>query len=265
MSANVPVSSVSAPPEKPDWVEMSEGIFNLDDVVTEDGKPLENIFVERQQRLLVDPLEVSWEVPALPPGNATGGEAPGTSLVLANVGVFFQAGESPLVPDVMVSLGVRAGEDLTRKENRSYFIWVMGKPPDLALEIVSDHRGDELSYKKNQYARIRVLYYVVFDPQEWLEFGVLKSFKLVDGVYQEQEKHWFPTLNLGLTHWEGTYQNVTARYLRWCNEKGVVLPTGQEVAALVGKQLEQTAQQLDLERQRRERLEQRLRELGVEP
>src|SRR5688500_16714390 len=114
-----------------------EDIPNLDHIVTEDEIPVDNIFVEKQQRLLAEALYTSW------PGPRDGR----SFLALANVGMFYALHEQPLVPDVMLSLGVRAGADLSKKENRSYFIWVMGKHPDVVIEIVSDRYGEEDSRK----------------------------------------------------------------------------------------------------------------------
>ena len=67
------------------------------------GEPVENIFAEKQYRLLTEPLYSSWPGP---------GEGKGPFLVLANVGLFYAAKEPPLVPDVMLSLGVQLGDGL---------------------------------------------------------------------------------------------------------------------------------------------------------
>src|SRR5262249_51710880 len=89
---------------------------NLDDLVIEDGRPVESIFMERQQRLLTEPLYTSWEGP---------GEGR-PFLALANVGLFYAGKEPPLVPDVLLAVDVRLGDDVWERENRSYFAWVRG-------------------------------------------------------------------------------------------------------------------------------------------
>jgi hypothetical protein len=47
--------------------------------------------------------------------------------------------------------------------------------------------------------------------------------------------------------WHGEYENVEATWLRWCDERGNLLATGEE------------------QRWRAERLAARLRELGIDP
>src|SRR5438270_12125571 len=79
------------------WEPYPELIPNLDELVTEDGKAVDNIYVERLYKLLTEPLNASWR----PPGD------PGRPfLALANVGWFHTAGEPPVVPDVLLSLDV---------------------------------------------------------------------------------------------------------------------------------------------------------------
>ena len=76
---------------------------NIDHLITEDDTPVDNIFSEKQQRLLTEPLFSSWEGP---------GEGR-SFLALANVGLFHDVHEPPLVPDVMLSLDVRSPGDLS--------------------------------------------------------------------------------------------------------------------------------------------------------
>ncbi|MEW6279388.1 MAG: Uma2 family endonuclease, partial [Candidatus Eremiobacterota bacterium] len=61
-----------------------------------------------------------------------------------------------------------------------------------------------------------------------------------------------------LTLWEGTYEGMTATWLRWCDREGQVLLTGIERAELEQARAEEASQ-------RAERLAARLRELGLEP
>src|SRR5438128_11707266 len=103
---------------------------NVDALVTEDDTPVDNIFSEKQQRLLVESLYNGWAGP---------GEGR-PFLALANVGLFYAVHQPPLVPDVLVSLDVQVPADVWVRPNRSYLIWEYGKPPDVVLEIVSNRQ-----------------------------------------------------------------------------------------------------------------------------
>jgi Uma2 family endonuclease len=238
-----------------------EDIPNVEDLVIEDGKPVDNMFVEKEYRLLTEPLYSSWTSPR------------GEFLALANVGLFYAYREPPLVPDVMLSLGVPAGRDFTHKENRSYFTWVIGKPPDVVIEIVSDLRGGEETDKMTAYAGIGVTYYVIHDPRNRLHHGLLRIFSLRDGDYQPTEASWLEKVGLGLTFWEGEFQGQQhPSWLRWCDRDGVVIPTGQERAEQEKQRAEQEKQRAEQEKQRAEQEKQRaerlaaqLRALGIEP
>lgn len=203
-----------------------EEIPNVEDLVIEDGKPVDNLFVEKEYRLLTEPLYGSWTSPS------------GEFLALANVGLFYAYREPPLVPDVMLSLGVPANRDLSLKENQSYFMWVVGKPPDVVIEIVSDLHGGEATDKMIVYARIGVTYYVIFDPQKYLQSGPLLVFGLSQGKYQPLQRTWLENVGLGLTIWEGEFEFHHERWLRWCDRDGVVIPTGRERAEQERKRAE---------------------------
>src|SRR5262249_35145305 len=159
---------------------------------------------EKQQRLLVEPLYTSWGGP--------GDQRP--FLAMANVGLFYGLYIPPLVPDALLSLDVKIVDDPFPKRHRSYFTWVYGKVPECALEVVSNLEGEELSDKKQDYARVGVLYYVVWDPEELLKAGKLTVFVLRDKQYVPMAEPWFPVIGLGLKVWHGRYEDLTMDWLR---------------------------------------------------
>ncbi len=223
-----------------------EVIPNVDDLVIEDGKPVESILAEKQYRLLTEPLYVSWKAPSGRP-----------FLAVSNVGLFFAFKQPPLVPDVMLSLNVPGENDLANKENRSYFLWVIGKPPEVVIEIVSDRRGGEDSQKMDRYAEIGVKYYAIFDPFDHLHEGILRVFRLSGAVYQIIEPSWLPGVGLGLTLWEGEFEGKSARWLRWCDREGALILTGGERAEQERQRAEQADQRAEQERQRAKQERQR--------
>ncbi len=223
------------PPEA--WPDMS-------DVVTEDDTPVDNIFSEKQQRLLIESLYSSWAGPAA--GRAF--------LALANVGLFYAVNTPPLVPDMLLSLDVQAPADVWQKQNRSYVMWMYGKPPDLVLEVVSNTSGGELSRKYEQYARLGISYYVVFDPLQQLQPTMLQVYERRALSYTPVAAEWLEPLQLGLTLWEGEYAGVDTTWLRWHDHEQQLIATGAE-----------QRQRAEQERQRAEKLAARLREMGIDP
>lgn len=212
---------------------------DLSGLITEDDTPVDNRYSERQMRLLTNPLFESWD-------QGKPFEA------LTEVAIFSKPdNESVVVPDFLLSLGVEPREVSEDKENRSYFIWLYGQPPNLVIEIVSNKAGGELDRKMERYQKIGVAYYAVHDPFHKLGKRTLRLFRLEAGRYVEcASAGWMPEIGLGLTLWQGVFQDVEAKWLRFVDADGQLVPTGIERA--------------EQERARAERLVSRLRELGEE-
>jgi Uma2 family endonuclease len=220
-------------------------------LVTEDDTPVDNPYSEKQMRLLTEPLYSSWPGP--------GGGVP--FRVLANVGLY-QTEKNPLVPDVMLGMGVSTPEQLMVKGHRAWFIWIVGKTPDLALEIVSNKEGGEDTNKMAEYATIGIPYYVIHDPANILGSGVLRAFALHARKYVLIDPRWLADIGLGLVIWQGVFEDSEQRWLRWCDEKGVVIPTGLERAKAAEQRVDTAEQRADTAEQRAEQLAAKLRELG---
>ena len=248
----------------------NEGIvteLDISHLVIEDDTPVENFQSEEQQRLLVEPL---YSAKALT----------FSFMVAANVGLFYKLKGDPIVPDVMLSLGIQRAADYANRRDRSYFLWEFGKVPEVCIEIVSNQEGDEvtLSQKSQQkgktpskrdiYAQIGVPYYVVFDPLQQIQDkanmnGALlrvwmispvgyQELTTAEGIVNTDQSVWLEGAGMGLTLWEGTFEEDVSRlWLRWCDRSGQVIPTGAE-----GQ---------EIERQRADRLAERLRAMGINP
>jgi len=220
-------------------------------LVTEDDAPLDSVYQEKQQRLLTGPLHDSW--PGPPDGE--GGHRP--FVAMANVGLFHLE-EPAIVPDMLLGLDVELPPDPAPKKARSYFLWRYGKPPEVVVEFVSNREGGELDRKKDIYERMRVVWYVVFDPLACLGDVALRCFEHRAGEYVERLDARFDKLGLALVEWAGRFEDMDARWLRWATLDGQLVPTGRERA-------ERERERAERERERAERLAARLRELGVDP
>jgi len=207
-------------------------------IVTEDDKPLDNFFAEKQQRLLTEPLTSSWN-----PGRPF--------IAAANVGIFYDADEPPIVPDMFLSMDVRLPEDLWKKHHRSYFVWEYGKVPEAVVELVSDTYGGEFDTKSEKYSEIGVRYYIIFDPR--------KSAKDALRIYELFGKRFIPKidrnlvrLGLGIKLWKGIFEGKYERWLRWCDHKGHLILTGFERAEQEKLRAEQEKYRAEQEKYRAE-------------
>jgi Uma2 family endonuclease len=250
------------PVHDPD-VEQTHGYEpDVEHLITEDDEPVDNVFSEKQQRLLTEPLYSSWSGP---------GEGR-KFLACANVGVFYVPRNNPVVPDVFLSLDVEAHEDLWAKEHRSYFVWEFGKPPDVVIEIVSNKIGGEATEKKIKYARMRVGFYVIFDPELEISGETLTIYRLDGLSFRKHESLQLPEINLGLTLWEGAFEEIRGRWLRWTDQNGELILTGKEQAEKERAEKEKERAEKEKERaekeaaqQRAEKLSAMLREMGRDP
>jgi Uma2 family endonuclease len=231
-------------------------------VVTEDDEPVDSLFAEKQQRLLAEPLYASWTPPAQPQQPTA---QPRIFLAAANVGIFYDPGQRPIVPDFFLSLDVKPHPRWHEKRYRSYFLREFGKPPEVSVEIVSDEAGSELSAKLEIYARVGVRYYVVFDPFGHLSNEVLQLFELDAGVYRRRDDLTLSEVGLRLVLWEGIFEGLSDMWLRWCDAQGNLLLTGHERATTEATARHQAEDRAAQAEEHAARLAAKLRELGVEP
>ncbi|MDY7002503.1 MAG: Uma2 family endonuclease [Cyanobacteriota bacterium] len=174
-----------------------------------------------------------------------------------NMGIFHTTGSSPrvaIVPDALLSLGVPRLKN--NKLRSSYVLWEENYiVPIFVLEIVSKTYGDEYDEKMIDYARLGVLYYVIYNPDysKRDKHERFEVYRLVDGAYQRLKGNpvWMPEIGLGIGVEVGNYQRCEREWLYWYDSEGNRFMTLQE------RELQQ--------RQRAEQLEQMLRSLGVDP
>jgi len=144
----------------------------------------------------------------------------------------------------------------------SYVFWEEdGISPILLLEIVSQTYNFEYEQKKVNYAKLGILYYVIYAPTRLRrKRQCLEVYRLVNGEYilQPGDKIWMPEIGLGIGREHGTYQRITREWLYWYDENGNRYSTPEEVTIEQQQQLEQTQQQL-------QELLARLQQKGINP
>jgi hypothetical protein len=195
-------------------------------MILEDHEPLDSFINEKQQRLLTAVFYSGAQLPIQKP-----------FLAAANVGLFATRAKPGIAPDAFLSLGIHAGDDWWQRKVRSYLFWEFGKPPDIVIEVISPTPGNELGSKLTDYADLRIPYYVVYDPLKQLGENTLQVFQLTGRSYGAKTDSQFADCNIGLTLWEGTFEDINATWLRWCYPDGKVIPTGDELAAVKDVQL----------------------------
>lgn len=167
-----------------------------------------------------------------------------------DMGIYHTTGVSPkvpVVPDGFLSLGVERRKG--GKSRRSYVLWEENDVvPILALEIVSWTPGGEYDEKAEIYAKLGVLYYVIYNSEFWQRDGhqPFEIYKLVQGSYQLQtgEPYWMPEIQLGIGRCSVAFGTVPQEILAWYDQQGTRYLTAEE---------------------RAERLAARLRSLGEDP
>jgi Uma2 family endonuclease len=176
---------------------------------------------------------------------------------------------------------------------RSYVLWQEIVAPLIVLEFVSGNgteERDRTPYEGKFWVyeqAIRVPFYGIYEVTN----ASIEVYHLINGHYSLlPANQWgrYPITPLGveLGIWQGRYQNVELPWLRWWDEQGSLLLTGEERAEQERQRAEQERQRAEQERQRAEQerqraeaaesllqqerlrteqLMQRLRSLGVNP
>ncbi|WP_089722105.1 Uma2 family endonuclease [Candidatus Entotheonella palauensis] len=161
--------------------------------------------------------------------------------------------------------------DLDGVFRRSYVLWRELIRPFIILEFVSGDGREERDQTPWQgkfwiYEQvIRPAYYGIYEvmvPRVELYQWVGGQFQLLPA---NSRGHFEVTpLGVELGLWDERYQNVELPWLRWWDDEGNLLLTGEERAEQEHQRAEQEHQRAEQERQRAERLAALLREQGIE-
>lgn len=141
---------------------------------------------------------------------------------------------------------------------RSYVLWQEYVAPLIALEFVSGDGSEErdqtpVTGKFWVYEQaIRIPFYGIYDCSR----SSIELYHLVDGRYEpvaaNKRGHFpIPLMGVELGIWRGEHESMELPWLRWWDDQGNLLSTGDERA--------------EREKQRADRLAERLRQMGVDP
>lgn len=202
-----------------------------------------------------------------------------------DMGIYHTTGRNlrvPLIPDAFLSLGVARRP--YQHGRPSYILWEENYiVPKLALECVSHTYGQEYDDKMKKYARLGVLYYVVYNPtySDRDQHAPLEVYRFDGHKYRRRirEPVWMPEIGLGIGRDFGTYQGWQREWLYWYDRQGIRLLTSDErthqalqLQWLAGLRAEQEHHRAEQERHRAEQAERRaeqlaklLRDQGIDP
>ncbi len=250
--------SMASPPKwAPDW----EPEPPPDDLIFDDGEPLESNRHRIAMNVLIRSLQQAW-------GDRddyfTGG----------NMFIYYSRTQARnrdfRGPDFFVVLDV----DGTRSR-QGWVVWdEEGRYPDVIVELMFPSTAAiDIGVKKDLYAQtFKTRHYFVFDPfdptslQGWQLDAQWHYQPLVPN---EQGWLWCEALGFWLGQWDGTIDREAATWLRFydADDHLVLLPeeAAQQQAEAAQQQAEAAQQQAEAERQRAERLAERLRALGEDP
>jgi Uma2 family endonuclease len=174
-----------------------------------------------------------------------------------DMGIYYDPDLPAIVPDGFLSLGVERFYDENLRP--SYVLWEEKKVPILVLEVVSQKYRGEYSTKKIEYAKLGILYYVVYNPFRRRKRR-LEVYKLVNNIYELHDGNpvWLPEISLGIGIERGTYLGIPREWVYWYNQQRQRFLTPEEDRKLAQQQAQQAQQEVQL-------LRERLRSLGIDP
>jgi len=180
-----------------------------------------------------------------------------------DMGIYDRTGQllrKAIVPDGFLSLGVKR-----HKRQGGRLSYVLAEEnniaPILVLEFVSRTPGGEYEEKFRNYARLGVLYYVIYNPAHWQrdKHDPFEVYRLQQGQYirQSGKPIWMPEIGLGIGRERGTMEGIEQEWLAWYTQAGNPYPLPEAAIAELHKQVGRLQRQVEAERQRAEAEQQR--------
>ncbi|MGK7953834.1 MAG: Uma2 family endonuclease [Crocosphaera sp.] len=183
-----------------------------------------------------------------------------------DMGIYYNP-EQPtiaIVPDAFLSIGVPRIVDSDLR--LSYVLWDEQVIPIMALEVVSQTRRGEYTEKKEDYRKMGILYYVVYNPLRKRK-PRLEVYQLNNQQYEllEGEPIWLSEIGLGIGREIGIYQGVEREWLYWYDQDGKRYFTPEERALQAEERALQAEEKALQAEEKAKKLEEKLRDFGFDP
>jgi Uma2 family endonuclease len=225
-----------------------------DDLIFDDGEPLETYRHRNAMNLLIRSIDNAWKDRN---DYFTGG----------NMFIYYSRSQAKnrdfRGPDFFTVLDIDGSY-----ARQGWVVWDEGgRYPDVIVELLSESTAAiDKGAKKTLYERVfRTSNYYVFNP---FDANSLQGWQLDNqSKYQELTPNaqgwlWSDRLGLWLGTWQGEYEKESITWLRFYDPDGNLVLLPEEDAA---QQVDAAIAQVERERQENERLRERLRAAGIDP
>jgi Uma2 family endonuclease len=203
-------------PREPTWLVVPP---SEDDLITDDGEPMESPRHREQASLLLECLFHHWR-------------ARTDVFAAANMAFYFSETQVRSndfrAPDLMVVL------DTSARERRAWVVWTEeGQRPNVIVELLSDTTRDvDRGSKKRVYEKLGIPEYFLVDPFT----AEMEGFRINGSVYRPVApdpagRLASEELGLRLGPWDGAFHQLRGRWVRWFTPDGAVVPTRAEAEA----------------------------------
>ena len=155
-----------------------------------------------------------------------------------DMGVYYNPDEPAIVPDGFLAVGVK--HDTGEKGRLSYLRWAENNiMPILSLEVVSERYNSEYEEKLEDYQKLGILYYAIYNPLtgrkgRFKNRQRLEVYRLIDGKYEllptENNRVWLPEIELALGYEHGEHIGWKREWLYWYDQSGNRYLTANERA-----------------------------------
>ena len=145
-----------------------------------------------------------------------------------DMGVYYNPDEPAIVPDGFLAVGVK--HDTGEKGRLSYLRWAENNiMPILSLEVVSERYNSEYEEKLEDYQKLGILYYAIYNPLtgrkgRFKNRQRLEVYRLIDGKYEllptENNRVWLPEIELALGYENGEHIGWSREWLYWYDQSG---------------------------------------------
>ncbi len=182
-----------------------------------------------------------------------------------DMGIYYdpQQPTDVIVPDGFLSIGVPRIIDSDLR--LSYVLWDELVIPTMVLEVVSQTRRGEYTKKKEEYANMGILYYIIYNPLRKRK-PRLEVYQFNNQQYDllEGEPVWLSEIGLGIGREIGVYQGVEREWLYWYDQEGKRYFTPEERVLQAEEKASQAEEKALQAEEKAKKLEEKLRILGVD-